>query len=201
MQVNYHRQQQQQRHALEKLSGYQAPAHGITPDPAFNALRAARETYGADLVSLVRKFQAPENDSCGVAWLLGGGKQGIDADVGWDDLGYSVVSDGHRRGQPTARPTTARTKRWRTNSATTWARRTTARPPRAMMACSTILTTTAPTTIRSATRPASETSIRSWRTATPASRSAACSPIRASTSAAGMCPASPTWPTTSAVSA
>ena len=79
---------------LEKLSGFQAPSTNITPDPAFNALRAARETYGADLVSLVRKFQTPENESCGVAWLLGGGKQGIDLTSGWDDLGYSVVSDG-----------------------------------------------------------------------------------------------------------
>ena len=83
--------------ALEKLSGFQAPSTFITPDPAFNALRAARETYGADLVSLVRKFQTPENESCGVAWLLGGGKQGIDLISGWDDLGYSVVSDGTDR--------------------------------------------------------------------------------------------------------
>jgi hypothetical protein len=79
---------------LEKLSGFRAPSTNIPPDPAFSALRTARETYGADLVSLVRKFQTPENDSCGVAWLLGGGKQGIDLASGWDDLGYSVVSDG-----------------------------------------------------------------------------------------------------------
>jgi hypothetical protein len=83
--------------ALEKLSGFQAPSTFITPDPAFNALRAARETYGADLVSLVRDFQTPENESCGVAWLLGGGKQGIDLMSGWDDLGYAVVSDGTDR--------------------------------------------------------------------------------------------------------
>ncbi len=82
---------------LEKLSGFQAPSTYITPDPAFNALRAARETYGADLVSLVRDFQTPENESCGVAWLLGGGKQGIDLASGWDDLGYAVVSDGTDR--------------------------------------------------------------------------------------------------------
>jgi hypothetical protein len=80
---------------LEKLSGYQASTNKfITPDPAFNALRAARETYGADLVSLVRKFQTPENENCGIAWLLGGSKQGIDLTSGWDQLGYSVVSDG-----------------------------------------------------------------------------------------------------------
>ena len=80
---------------LEKLSGFRAPSTQITPDPAFNALRAARETYGADLVSLVRKFQTPENGSCGIAWLLGGSKQGIQTGDGQDYLGYSVVSDGN----------------------------------------------------------------------------------------------------------
>ena len=45
--------------------------------PAFNALRAAREQYGADLVSLVRSFRDPENDGCGIAWLIGGGQSGI----------------------------------------------------------------------------------------------------------------------------
>lgn len=90
--------------ALEQLSGYHAgsggsdPSKWITPDPAFNALRAARETYGADLVSLVRRFQDPEQTSCGVAWLLGGGKQGITAGDGWDQLGYSVVSDTNGNG-------------------------------------------------------------------------------------------------------
>ena len=83
--------------ALEKLSGFQAPDKVTTPDSRFNALRAARETYGADLVSLVSKFQTPENDSCGVAWLLGGGKSGLAVSDGWDYLGYSVVSDGTDR--------------------------------------------------------------------------------------------------------
>jgi hypothetical protein len=82
--------------ALQEMSGYQAGTGGgpITPNAAFNALRAARETYGADLVTLVRPFRDPEQDSCGLAWLLGGGKQGIQANAGWDDLAYSVVGDG-----------------------------------------------------------------------------------------------------------
>ncbi len=41
---------------------------------ALQPLIAAREQYGADLVSLVRTFQAPENRSCGIAWLLGAGQ-------------------------------------------------------------------------------------------------------------------------------
>jgi peptidyl-Asp metalloendopeptidase len=41
---------------LEKMTGYKSGTGKTTPDPAFNALRNARETYGADLVTLVRKF-------------------------------------------------------------------------------------------------------------------------------------------------
>jgi hypothetical protein len=94
MQVNY-ADNTDNTDTLEKLSGYNS-ASGMerTPDPAFQALRAARETLGADLVSFVHDFRTPENDSCGVAWMLGGGKQGIDPNDGWDYLGYSVVSDG-----------------------------------------------------------------------------------------------------------
>jgi hypothetical protein len=80
--------------ALEQLSGYKSGSGPVTPDAAFDALRAAREQYGADLVSLVRDFYEPEHGGCGIAWLLGGGLQGIDLNEGWDELGYSVVSDG-----------------------------------------------------------------------------------------------------------
>ena len=80
--------------ALEQLSGYKSGTGPVTPNAAFDALRTARELYGADLVSLVRDFKDPEQDGCGIAWLLGGGLQGIGAGEGWDELGYSVVSDG-----------------------------------------------------------------------------------------------------------
>ena len=79
---------------LEQLSGYKAGVGKTTPAAAFNALRAARQTYGADLVSLVRKFKDPEHAGCGIAWLIGGGKQAIQPGDGWDYFGYSVVSDG-----------------------------------------------------------------------------------------------------------
>ena len=93
MEVDY-RDDTDNQEALEELSGYEAGVGPTTPAPAFAELRAARETYGADLVSLVRDFRDPENDGCGIAWLLGGGLQGIAANEGWDTLGYSVVSDG-----------------------------------------------------------------------------------------------------------
>lgn len=81
---------------LEKMSGYKSGSGQITPDPAFDALRAARETYGADLVTLVRKFSDPENDGCGIAWLIGGGQEQIT--LGHEYFGYSVVSDGQDEG-------------------------------------------------------------------------------------------------------
>jgi hypothetical protein len=78
--------------ALQELTGFVAPSTQTTPNTAFAALRAARDEYGADLVSLVRKFNTPENGGCGIAWLIGGGQSGIDASDEY--FGYSVVSDG-----------------------------------------------------------------------------------------------------------
>ncbi|HXH01520.1 MAG TPA: FG-GAP-like repeat-containing protein, partial [Xanthomonadaceae bacterium] len=77
--------------ALKELTGHTG-RESAPVSPALQPLRQARDAYGADLVSLVRKFNDPENDGCGVAWLLGGGRTGIDgSDV---PFGYSVVSDG-----------------------------------------------------------------------------------------------------------
>jgi peptidyl-Asp metalloendopeptidase len=82
--------------ALEKLSGYESGTGSVPVDPAFNALRAARDRYGADLVSLVRRFRTPENNGCGVAWLIGGDQTSINSsDAPW---AYSVVSDDLDRG-------------------------------------------------------------------------------------------------------
>ncbi|HEY4582188.1 MAG TPA: M12 family metallo-peptidase [Lysobacter sp.] len=82
--------------ALEELTGFKAPSTQTTPSAAFSALRAARDRYGADLVSLVRKFNDPENEGCGIAWLIGGGRSGIDQNDEY--FGYSVVSDGRDTG-------------------------------------------------------------------------------------------------------
>lgn len=78
--------------ALQELTGFRAPSTPTTPAAAFSALRAARDQYGGDLVSLVRKFNTPENEGCGIAWLIGGGRTGIDQSDEY--FGYSVVSDG-----------------------------------------------------------------------------------------------------------
>lgn len=82
--------------ALEELTGFKAPSTQTTPAPAFTELRALRDQLGADVVSLVRKFNTPENEGCGIAWLIGGGQSGIDpAD---EFFAYSVVSDGTDQG-------------------------------------------------------------------------------------------------------
>ena len=81
---------------LSKLSGYAAGTGTVPIDPAFNSLRASRDQYGADLVSLVRRFRTPQNKGCGVAWLIGGDQTSINgSDAPW---GYSVVSDDLDRG-------------------------------------------------------------------------------------------------------
>ncbi|WP_166209711.1 reprolysin-like metallopeptidase [Cognatiluteimonas telluris] len=53
-------------------------------------LIAARNQFGADLVSLVRDYKT-ENQTCGVAWLIGGGQQPITASSA--AYGLSVISD------------------------------------------------------------------------------------------------------------
>lgn len=79
--------------ALYALTG----SEGSTPSlanvaPELKPLHAARDQYGADLVTLIRDFRHPENVSCGVAWLIGGGRNSTDAGDGV--FGFSVVSDG-----------------------------------------------------------------------------------------------------------
>lgn len=82
--------------ALEDLTGIRNSAQ--IPVPAGLApLRTAREQYGADVAVLVRKFQTPENDGCGIAWLNGAGQTAIDPAVD-DDYAFAVVSDGDDKG-------------------------------------------------------------------------------------------------------
>ena len=63
----------------------------VATSAALQPLLQAREQYRADLVSLVRVFHSPSNQSCGVAWLLGGAQRAISADSA--AYGLSVVSD------------------------------------------------------------------------------------------------------------
>ncbi|MDH7454082.1 FG-GAP-like repeat-containing protein [Luteimonas composti] len=95
MSVNY-ADTTRNRDALQQLTGYNVDTQQpITPNSAFNALRAARNEYGADLVAFVRRYREPEQDGCGIAWLLGMNNTAIDADD--EAFGYAVVSDGSDR--------------------------------------------------------------------------------------------------------
>src|SRR5690606_26980492 len=69
----------------------------ITPNTAFDALRAARNEHGADLVAFVRRYREPEQNGCGIAWLLGMdlAEGGITVDD--EAFGDAVVSDGSDR--------------------------------------------------------------------------------------------------------
>jgi len=96
LQVNYADTSDNQ-DALQQLTGYNATTQQpITPNAAFSALRAARDEYGADLVAFVRRYREPEQDGCGIAWLLGMNQSGISA-VGDAEFGYAVISDGEDR--------------------------------------------------------------------------------------------------------
>jgi peptidyl-Asp metalloendopeptidase len=77
--------------ALEALTGSDGTTTSA-PAAAFAGLRAARDQYGGDLVVLVRQFQTPENDGCGIAWLNGGGN--VPITVADAFYGYSIVGDG-----------------------------------------------------------------------------------------------------------
>ena len=77
--------------ALQKMTG-SSGSGSIPVDPAFSALRAAREETRADLVAFIRQFREPENEGCGIAWLLGGGQTAITSAQA--RFGYSVSSDG-----------------------------------------------------------------------------------------------------------
>lgn len=69
---------------LREMTG----ADGVAVAPAFSALRQARDTYGGDLVLLVRNQGLQTDRACGASWLIGGNLKGIDAsDAG---LGYLV---------------------------------------------------------------------------------------------------------------
>ena len=94
------------RTALMELTGVQCTsntngAHHL-PDSSLNCtsvgqpsslapLIQARNAYGGDIVALVRKFEYPENQSCGISWMLGGGQVGIGAPDA--DYAFSVISD------------------------------------------------------------------------------------------------------------
>lgn len=81
--------------ALEALTGFTCTTTSCTAQtvPAeLVPLRTARETFGGDLVSLVRPLLAPQHGGCGIAWLLGGG--GFTIDSSDAPFGYSIVSDG-----------------------------------------------------------------------------------------------------------
>ena len=84
--------------ALHELTGSNGSAPSNVAIPAaLTPLRTARDQYGADIAILVRDFQQPEQQGCGIAWLIGADQQEImpASDAQW---AYAVVSDGDDTG-------------------------------------------------------------------------------------------------------
>lgn len=75
---------------LEQLTGSNGSSSVSIP-ASLRPLRDARETHGADLVSLVRRFRDADHEGCGIAWLIGGAQTPIVQ--GHEMFGYSVISD------------------------------------------------------------------------------------------------------------
>ena len=100
LQVNYTSSNSNQT-ALTELTGSNGQS-AVTVPSGLVPLRTARNTYGADVAVLVRKFNTPENQGCGIAWLNGANGPSrpnqapiSEADAGW---GYAVISDGFDTG-------------------------------------------------------------------------------------------------------
>lgn len=100
LQVNYTDTNTNQT-ALQELTGSTGNSP-VTIPASLAPLRTARDQYGADIAVLVRKFNTPENEGCGIAWLNGAngpsrpGQPPItSADAAW---GYAVISDGYDNG-------------------------------------------------------------------------------------------------------
>lgn len=73
------------------LSDRRVQCTPIAQPAGLQPLTAARDAYGADLLVLVRKYEDPEQASCGSAWMLGGGQNPIDQ--GSAAFGMTVISD------------------------------------------------------------------------------------------------------------
>jgi hypothetical protein len=81
--------------ALHELTGSNGTSNVAIP-ASLTPLRTARDQYGADIAILVRDFQQPEHQGCGIAWLIGANQTPIvQDDARW---AYAVVSDGDDAG-------------------------------------------------------------------------------------------------------
>jgi len=82
--------------ALYELTGSNGTSN-VTVPTALMPLRNARDQYGADVALLVRGFQQPEHQGCGIAWLIGANGASVTPalDAKW---GYGVVSFGDDSG-------------------------------------------------------------------------------------------------------
>ncbi len=78
--------------ALHELTGSNGSSNVAIP-ASLAPLRTARDQYGADVALLIRSFQQPEQQGCGIAWLIGANGATVNPaqDARW---GYGVVSFG-----------------------------------------------------------------------------------------------------------
>ncbi|MCL6712213.1 FG-GAP-like repeat-containing protein [Pseudomonas sp. R2.Fl] len=82
--------------ALYELTGSNGNSNVAIPS-SLAPIRTARDQYGADVALLLRGFQQPEQEGCGIAWLIGADQATVNPsqDSKW---GYGVVSYGDDTG-------------------------------------------------------------------------------------------------------
>lgn len=76
--------------ALNELTGSNGSS-AVTIPASLSAIAGLRNTYGADLVALIRPYDRSTHGSCGVGWIGGFNLSDISNSAGF---GYSVSSDG-----------------------------------------------------------------------------------------------------------
>lgn len=81
-----------QAQTLANLSGIADPNEAPTITQDLSALRAVRQTHGADLVGIIQ-LANNGHGGCGIANLLGSPSTDGDINANWADRGYSVTGD------------------------------------------------------------------------------------------------------------
>src|SRR6185437_11319071 len=92
VQVNYPDNTSNER-ALDDLTGYDSDGNQVPIPSSLKQIASLRTQYGADLVSLLRKYDNATNGGCGLAWIIGGKESPIIPSQSYI-YGYSVVGDG-----------------------------------------------------------------------------------------------------------
>ena len=84
--------------ALDDVTGLDSNGNPVKIPASLSQIHSLRSQYGADLVSLLRRYDNATNGGCGLAWIIGGNLTPIVPGQSYL-YGYSVVGDGADAGK------------------------------------------------------------------------------------------------------